>query len=321
MTMQMSGAVARFGVIGEPSDWLVASKVDYELVKERLNVELVDIASEELLGEIAKPSSVPMDEEMERVKKVLGGAQDVENGMCIPPSVVDGAVGIYFALKRIVARYELTGFTIRCFDLLGTVKNTSCLALGLLNSEGIVAACEGDVAALLTMHIANMLAGTPGFMANPASIDQKAKTVVLSHCTVPLNMVSAYQWTTHHESGLGMAIKGTIPAGPMTLMKLSPDLDNLFFGEGEVLENLNSACMCRTQIRIRLDDKDDITYLLTAPFGNHHIVVPGHVGKAVQEFFQILSPHCDSDDECCGCCEDHDHEHEHGHEDGCHCRH
>ena len=39
-------------------------------------------------------------------------------------------------LRRIVDRYELDGFTLRCFDLLNPFI-TGCLALGILNAEGI----------------------------------------------------------------------------------------------------------------------------------------------------------------------------------------
>ena len=34
--------------------------------------------------------------------------------------------------------------TVRCFDLLGRIGTTGCLALAILNAEGIPAACEGD---------------------------------------------------------------------------------------------------------------------------------------------------------------------------------
>ena len=55
------------------------------------------------------------------------------------------ALRIYSALKALVVKYKLDGLTVRCFDLLSTIHSTSCIALALLNNEGIIAACEGDV--------------------------------------------------------------------------------------------------------------------------------------------------------------------------------
>lgn len=48
---------------------------------------------------------------------------------------VEGAINIYAALKSLVAEYDLSGLTLRCFDLLDALGNTGCLALALLNSE------------------------------------------------------------------------------------------------------------------------------------------------------------------------------------------
>ncbi len=73
-------------------------------------------------------------------------------------------------------KYDLKGLTIRCFDLLSTVHNTGCIALSLLNDEGIISSCEGgDVPALISMLILNALSDEPVFMANPSSIDVEKK--------------------------------------------------------------------------------------------------------------------------------------------------
>ena len=41
------------------------------------------------------------------------------------------------------------------FDIVKTCGTTSCLALALLNDEGIVAGCEGDMQTLLSMFLAS----------------------------------------------------------------------------------------------------------------------------------------------------------------------
>ena len=45
---------ANLGVIGKPSDWLIASIVDYEEAKRIYNVNLIDITSKELKTDIDK---------------------------------------------------------------------------------------------------------------------------------------------------------------------------------------------------------------------------------------------------------------------------
>ena len=51
----------RIGVIGQPSDWLIASHADPMAVTDKLGARLVEIPMEELLQEIAKapPANAP----------------------------------------------------------------------------------------------------------------------------------------------------------------------------------------------------------------------------------------------------------------------
>ena len=48
-------------------------------------------------------------------------------------------------------------------------KKLGC-SIALLNDDGLTATCEGDIAALITMHIVRLLTGQPSFQANPSRI-------------------------------------------------------------------------------------------------------------------------------------------------------
>ena len=176
----------------------------------------------------------------------------------------------------LVAKHQLQGLTIRCFDLLTTVHNTGCVALAKLNSEGIVAGCEGDVPAMLTMKIAQALLGVSGFQANPASINTETGEILFAHCTIPFNMVERYEYDTHFESGIGVGIRGYMKEGPVTLFKVSGDLSRYFVEEGMLERSQGNPDLCRTQQVIRLSDASKASYFLTNPIGNHHVILPGH---------------------------------------------
>ena len=237
---------SRLGVIGKPSDWLISSGADYSRVKASLGIELVDVPMQELIDAI-------------------------------------GPATIYDALKTLVSRHGLQGFTLRCFDLLTSVHDTGCMALGQLNAEGIVSGCEGDVPALLSMAIIHALTGVSGFQANPARIDVETGELLFAHCTTPLNMVERYETDTHFESGIGTAIRGYMKEGPVTLFKVSGDLRRHFIAEGQLVRNQAEADLCRTQQVIRLDDSRQASYFLTNPIGNHHIIVAGHHRDVLEE--------------------------------------
>lgn len=268
------------GVIGEPSDWLISSMADAEAVSSKLGVNLINIPIGELVDETGKAATENLPEKAARVK---------ENFEAAAPKALaqyaDGAFRIYAALRKLIEKYQLSGLTLRCFDLLTAVGNTGCLALAILGSEGIPAGCEGDVPALLSMAIGNALTGVCGFQSNPSRIDPQKGEMVLAHCTVPLDMVDRYGFNTHFESGIGVAICGVLPPGGATIFKTSGDLSRFFACEAELAANLCEKDLCRTQIVLDVADKSVCSdYFLTNPIGNHHVVFPGY-NKALFEAF------------------------------------
>ena len=253
---QLNGA--RLGIIGEPSDWLISSVADPKAVKTKLGIELVE---------------VPISELLEGIDKVTEGEMPDR---------------IYQALKTIVNKHNLQGFTLRCFDLLTAVHNTGCWALAKLNAEGIVAGCEGDVPAMLSMAITNALLGVSGFQANPSQINPETGEMLFAHCTIPLNMVERYELDTHFESGIGVGIRGFMKEGPVTVFKVSGDLKRSFMAEGELVRNQAKPDLCRTQQIIQLADNEQTAYFLTHPIGNHHIITPGKNRKLFEDFIASL---------------------------------
>ena len=276
-TLQQVGRVmrdlngCRLGVIGEPSDWLIASAAKYRTIEDKLGIEIVHIDMDELLMLIER---VPADIESDLLKKAP--SDSIRQALA-------GAERIYEALRLIVEGYDLQGFTIRCFDLLTAVQNTGCVALAKFNSQGIVAGCEGDIPAMLSMKIAQAVTGKSGFQANPARINPETGELLFAHCTIPLDMVDSFELDTHFESGIGVGIRGFMKPGPVTIFKASGDLSRHFAEEGVLIENQGKPDLCRTQQVIKLADKEAARYFLTNPIGNHHIIMQGHHKAVLDE--------------------------------------
>ena len=262
----------KLGVIGSPSDWLIASEVDYKKVKDTLGISLIDVEMDELVQEIEQKYRFDHPK-----------LNDIKNKEFDSKSI-EGALKIYSGFKAIVNKYKLDGITVRCFDLLEIYKNTGCLGLSLLNDEGIIAGCEGDIPALISMTILHLLTDEPVFMANPSNLDLNKNEITLAHCTLPLNMPDEYYFKTHFESGVGVGIRGIIREGKATIFKLSGNGHNYFVSGGEIIKNLNDKNLCRTQVRLKL--KQDVKYFLQESIGNHHLICRGDYSKLVKEFFR-----------------------------------
>ena len=276
-------ATTRLGVIGQPSDWLISSNVDYALIKERLGIELIDVQMDDVLKRLEVEAQASVKELLE-LEKLKGIPEKIRASL-------SGAIRIYQALKYIVEDYSLDGFTIRCFDLLTAVHNTGCLALAQLNADGIVAGCEGDIPAMLTMRIGKAVTGVSGFQANPASIDVEKGELVFAHCTIPLNMVQHFDLDTHFESGIGVGIRGYMQEGPVTVFKVAGNLSRYFVEEGLLIANQAKPNLCRTQQVIRLTHPERVNYFLNEPIGNHHIILPGHCKALLDAVFAKLTNH------------------------------
>ena len=262
---------SRIALIGQPSDWLIASTVDREAVSRRLGVGFADIPIDALV------------EAAQRQPVALPDTPLPENVRPFYP----GALQIYGALKEMVGEYGIGALTLRCFDLLTRVRNTGCVALARLNAEGVPASCEGDVPALLSMMMARALTGCTGFQANPSRIDTESGELLFAHCTIALDIPTDIAYDTHFESGIGVGLHGEFPLGPVTVFKVSGDLTRCFIAEGEVLRNSYEDNLCRTQVCVRLSPAD-ARYFLTRPIGNHHILLPGRHKDLLEEFIQSI---------------------------------
>ena len=244
------------GIIGKPSNWLIASSPNKDKVRKLFNVKLIDISLDELIA----------------LYKQEEGFIDNLEGYDL--NELNKANRLFFAFCKIKNRYNLAGLTVRCFDLLDTIRTTGCYSLAELNAKGIIGTCEGDISALISMFLIKKWFGESSFQANPSKIDVDNGVIELAHCTCPFDMISSFKYDSHFESGIGVAIKGEFFEKDITVFRLSADLKRFFVGEGKIIANLNDPRQCRSQIRIKMND--DISCMLNEPCGNHHIVFYGH---------------------------------------------
>ena len=198
------------------------------------------------------------------------------------------AMRLYHALKAVIREENLSAITLSCFRLVEMTGTTGCLALALLNDEGIVAGCEGDLQSVFTMLVVKALTGKPCFMANPSMINARTNEIVLSHCTVGLRQTEQFIIRNHFETESSIGIQGILPTGDVTLVKCGGEsLDEYYLSTGTLTENTNYINMCRTQVRVRLNTP--AKYFLQNPLGNHHILLFGNYEIMLNEFLQLNS--------------------------------
>jgi L-fucose isomerase-like protein len=267
----------RIGVIGEPSDWLIASVVDRAAARERWGTEFIDIP----LAEVTARLPVAGDGAA-IAAEFIAGASALER---VDETAVREAARLVPALQGIFARHRLQSATLRCFSLIETLGTSGCLALSLLNDQGLVCGCEGDAPAVFSMLLVSALTGEAPFLANPASVDTESNQVILAHCTVPRRAVGSYKLQTHFETGLGVALCGEFPPGPATVFKVGdPGLGSYFVSAAEALPAGPEPGLCRTQVRLQL--QESAGYFLKNALANHHLLVRGDHAALIVDFMR-----------------------------------
>lgn len=269
----------RIGVIGIPSQWLIASNADYLLTKRRWGVEFVNYQFDKLYQIF---DTINNDEIAEISEKVTSKALAIREGN---QSEIEKAVKLYLALKQLIREERLDAVSLSCFNLMDYTSTTGCLALSLLNDDGIIAGCEGDLQAIFTLLITKAITGETGFMANPSLINTQNNEIIFAHCTIGLKQTENFVIRNHFETENGIAIQGILPAGEVTLLRCGGEsLDEYFISKGSLIENTNYINMCRTQVRVKLEAS--VQYFLKNPLGNHHILIKGDHEKIINDFLQ-----------------------------------
>ena len=262
----------RVGLVGGKSGWLISSDIDFKAVTDKYGIEFVTVGLDEIIEEYHR-SEPAVVEGIEKLARVEPTEEDLQKSLRLTAAV-----------ETVVTRYDLDAFTLKCFDLLEPLGTTGCLALSILNAKGIPAACEGDVPSLLTMLLARRVANADAFMANPSRIDSVNNKIIFAHCTLPFAMADTNILRSHFESGIGVALQGVLPIGPITIVKWwGPEMNHHFISGGHLLANHDNPSMCRTQVTLELDENVD--YFLKHPLGNHHVILLGNHTAALNRFF------------------------------------
>ena len=283
LSVQRALQQARIGLVGAPSDWLVASIPDVSTIKAAWGPTVVQVEMEEVVETL---EAVPDDAIKPYLDSFVADATDVREPS---PAELRDVARIYLALKQVVADYKLDALTVRCFDFVLHQQTTGCFGLAQLTDEGIIAGCEGDLVSTIGLLWAYKLLGVTPWMANPAQLDTARNSLWLAHCTVPRTLVANYRLRSHFESGLGVGIQGTLPAGPVTLLRIGGKaMDRLWLAEGDLLRSGDAENLCRTQAEIQLTRGGNVTDLLRAPLGNHLVLVPGHHLDRLQSWWETM---------------------------------
>ena len=165
-----------------------------------------------------------------------------------------------------------------------------CIAFSRLLDEGIVAGCEADVDAALSMLLTQSLFDRSGFIQDP-SPNTVSNTLIGAHCTSPTKLEGVassyrapYKLRSYHTR-TGACMEVLWPVGrEVTVMKfIKPD--TIVLGSGRVVSNIlqpPSGC-CRTAVEVTVDGVEDMDQAK----GFHQLFILGNLERGFRAYCQL----------------------------------
>jgi L-fucose isomerase-like protein len=256
-------------LIGEVSDWLIISDVEEQTIKNKLGIELLRLPWDQIGRHQDRKTSSEFLKYFPNQK----------------PEMLHETSKVYELLKDAIYKYNLSAISVECFSMVMRDQVTACLPLGVFNAQNTVAACEGDLVSMIGKMIIRAISNKIPWQANIAEI--KEETILLAHCTAPLNAIKKFDITTHFETGVGTAIKGEFEKEKMAIFRLNNKLDKYMLIEGEITATPSHSFACRTQIELSTSPKQ--TQLLKEKsLGNHHLVFPADQAILLMKMMEVL---------------------------------
>ena len=239
-------------------------------------------------------------------RQLADWVRDIEDFGPIRKEQLLDIIKLYLAIKRIIRREQADALTINCLgDLFRERFVPPCLALGRLNDEGIVAGCEGDLNALVTMMLLNYTADTPSVMGNlypfrpekgPGFPSPKVRfedtkkcladgIARLTHDVIPLKVAkSKYILEHYHGSDRGVTTYAELPLGTVTLARIGPRMNRLVITLAEV-KSVESSVHCSFSAYLQIKDLKNYVRQVS---GVHSVVVYGNYLNEMQRLASIM---------------------------------
>jgi L-fucose isomerase-like protein len=261
------------------SPYVVTSSPDFTLARRVLGVEIDSCDTATYLA------SYGAMEEHQVASLVQEWMTEAERIVEPAPEDLRKSARFYLAMKHLLGEFSAEAVAINCLPFLEKIQGTPCMALARLNDEGIPAACEGDLTALMTMIFLERLAGRPGFLGNIISVNPAENVMEINHCVFPLRMSGydqprkPYTLRDYHGRGMGVCAACEPDVGiPVTISRLDTDFREMVFLKGQLL-----SCgedYCRTNLRVKIQDA---RAFIRQVRGNHHILVYGDHAKGIAD--------------------------------------
>lgn len=273
---------ARFAMIGCRTAGMTPTAVDEVELTRRFGLIVANLRFDEFLDLADKVDLAEATDEWRRISA---------QAATLACSAVDGVAATrnYLALKRLAAERNLSGISMGSYP---KCQGTACLPLALLNDEGIVAGCEGDMNSTVAMYLLHCLSDRPIHFGEMLEVDESDNSIVSSHCgagALSLADEDGFILCPVRLANTGVCVRFKSCSGPITFVNLVGRKENYrlcaFEGTavptGMVFEGNPLRIQLKTPFRRVWDE------ISNHGFGHHWMSAYNHVVPVLREFCRM----------------------------------
>jgi L-fucose isomerase-like protein len=242
-------------------EWQITS--DFSLFERKLGVRIEHVPHEELMDRYRGLDAQERATAAVLAADLLAGATRDRRAKPVARIDVERATRLYLAMHHFARAYNAQAVTVNCGPLIrGEGLPTPCVALTFLNDDGIPAACQGDMDALLTMVLFKRVSGQPSYMGGPI---KDSGQLGVCHCVMSRRMcgdqatAQPYYLGDYHGRKAGPTIHTDLPLGQeVTVARLTRNLESLLLVRGTVVASHDSSHRCRNTVAVEVADRSAV---------------------------------------------------------------
>lgn len=287
-------ATAKVGLVGGRAPGFYTSNCDEMRLRSSIGTEVEIIDQLEIVDTASKLSE----------KEIRRGTAEVrQTSASCCPSVehdIEPAGKLYEALKKTAAKYGLTSYAIRCWpewsDVFGIAP---CASMGILNNQGLVSSCEGDVLGAVLMRAQAVLSGDGiPFFADLISFDYAKNTAVFWHCgAAPSALCRKFEDTRLRQhfrvdggDKKGLVNEFPLKPGPVTLAQLDEDGDGyrMLIAKGTALDTEPFVRGNPLDVRFDCPVEKLVSTIMDGGFKHHYSLVHADIEAELIELCNWL---------------------------------
>jgi len=207
------------------------------------------------------------------------------------------AGAVYLATLELLKKYGTDSVTMNCLGgfASGKLPAYPCLGFMQILNDGGQGVCEAMPDDTLSMLMARILTGRPGYVSDPA-LDTSKNQIVYAHCVATTKVFGSQGdsntfriRTLHNRDPRGACSQSFLPPGYMTTsFRTSFGQKKMIIHQAKAVGNLDSEYGCRTKLVAEV--RGDIGRLFDQwdRFGWHRVTVYGDVKEPLAEFGKAL---------------------------------